>query len=303
MTKQDVTNKCKEVAISTQAVLEATKNLSSLCSPTSASRDHVSETLKRENDKMLRDIKRVVDETLFSINNLVEAVNAGNKAGFVSEATSSAKKLAQLIETAKSLGIERDGAKLKQASLKIISTGKIALRSPQDALYKQHLASARESVEEAMRLCVMAIQSRLLAASKSTMESGVMTLARSNAAAASASSASGVVPEASLSVPQRRRTELPPSFAPQRSPGRAPITSAGKLANWVCSSLLFLTQPLAFRPHSSSMWLSVVCRRASTSGTPCLPDRSSRRLPQCTRSVPVETGPEMYAYPTSARNV
>lgn len=237
MTKQDVTNKCKEVAVSTQAVLEATKNLSSLCSPTSGSRDNVSETLKRENEKMLRDIKRVVDEAMFSLNNLVEAVNVGNKAAFVSEATTSAKKLAQLIETAKSLGIERDGAKLKQASLKIISTGKIALRSPQDALYKQHLAAARESVEEAMRLCAMAIQSRLLAASKSTLESGMMTLARTNAAAAAAAAESpqatgAAQPPAQAMTLGRRRTDVP-SATPQRSPGRMPQTSASKIANWV----------------------------------------------------------------------
>jgi len=243
MTKQDVTNKCKEVAVSTQAVLEATKNLSSLCSPASGSRDNVSETLKRENEKMLRDIKRVVDEAMFSLNNLVEAVNVGNKAAFVSEATTSAKKLAQLIETAKSLGIERDGAKLKQASLKIISTGKIALRSPQDALYKQHLAAARESVEEAMRLCAMAIQSRLLAASKSTLESGMMTLARTNAAAAAAAAAESpqatgaAQPPAQAMTLGRRRTDVP-SATPQRSPGRMPQTSASKIANWVPRPLL-----------------------------------------------------------------
>ena len=175
MTKQDVTNKCKEVAISTQAVLETIRNLSSLCSPSMINRENLSETLRRENDKLLRDISRTVDEALISIGNLVEAVTKGNKAAFVNEAKASATKLAQLIETAKSLGIERDGAKLKQASLKIISTGKIALRTPQDSLYKQQLHGARQLVEECLRLCAMAIQSRLLAATKSTMETGILS--------------------------------------------------------------------------------------------------------------------------------
>lgn len=174
MTKQDVTNKCKEVAASTQAVLDVIRTLSSLCNHSSSSGNNLSDTIRREGDKLLRDITQTVDEAVVSIGNLVAAVTTGNKASFVNEAKFSATKLAQLIETAKSLGIEREGTKLKQASLKIISTGKIALRTPGDTLYKQQIIGAKELVEESLRLCAMAIQSKLLASTKSTIETGVL---------------------------------------------------------------------------------------------------------------------------------
>jgi len=88
----------------------------------------------------------------------------------VAEAKTSATKLAQLIETAKGLGIEKEEVKLKQASLKIISAGKVALRTPQDELYQKQLHTARGNVEEAMELCVLAIQSRLMASKRDSLE-------------------------------------------------------------------------------------------------------------------------------------
>ncbi len=45
---------------------------------------------------------------------LEDAVKAANNAAFVAEAKTSATKLAQLIETAKGLSIEKEEVKLKQ---------------------------------------------------------------------------------------------------------------------------------------------------------------------------------------------
>ncbi len=167
VTKQDVANKCKEVALTTQSVLDAASILASLC------RDHngineVHEPASKESERLLKDTIKAAEEVGRSLKLLEEAVLKGDKAGFVNEAKFSATRLAHLIETAKNLGSEREGAKLKQASLKVISASKVALRTPQDVMYKQQLRIAREFIEEATKNCALAIQSKLMSSSSSS---------------------------------------------------------------------------------------------------------------------------------------
>eukprot|EP00005_Dracoamoeba_jomungandri_P000702 CAMPEP_0174257274 /NCGR_PEP_ID=MMETSP0439-20130205/6438_1 /TAXON_ID=0 /ORGANISM="Stereomyxa ramosa, Strain Chinc5" /LENGTH=993 /DNA_ID=CAMNT_0015340291 /DNA_START=75 /DNA_END=3056 /DNA_ORIENTATION=+ len=230
MTKQDVENKCKEVAISIKGVLEATKAMRELCK----SRPPVQGTFKREemealerkNELLLEKTKETASAAVDSLRRLEAAVEQGNNQEFVVEAKSSATKLAQLIETSKTLGIEREEARLKQASLKLISAGKVALRTPGDELYRKQLTVARENVEEAMKSCVRAIQSRLLASKRDSI---IMDPTQSNRPQQNRQLIMNAMKEQEQQLQQQQQTE---PTKPSTNSTEEPPALSGIEPNW-----------------------------------------------------------------------
>lgn len=262
ITKQDVGNKCKEVAATIQGVFDATKTLSALCRSTTGT--GISDDARKETDRLLQATIIIADEAAKSIRRLEEAARTGQKAGFVSEAKVSATKLAQLIETAKSLGIEKEGTKLKQASLKIISAGKVALRSPEDELYKQQLATSKSNAEEAMSQCLMAIQSKLLAKRDlAGQPQGSSSSSSSNSSSVSASTASprGHHATSSSSASGSTSSAVPRSMS--MSSAKGPSTSSSSDASHSVAG----THPRSAGNLSPRAPLSVTSSSTSSSST------------------------------------